>query len=61
MEQMDWLAYSGMSNPECVNDLCVGYRDAMTRKACVMALRNAEKELLLLCGAEVGEMNVGGM
>jgi len=24
-------------------------------------LRNAEKELLLLCGAEVGEMNVGGM
>jgi hypothetical protein len=41
--------------------LCIGYRDAMTRKACVMALRNAEKELLLLCGAEVGEMNVGGM
>jgi len=27
----------------------------------VMALRNAERELLLLCGAEVGEMNVGGM
>jgi hypothetical protein len=33
----------------------------MTRKACVLALRNEEKELLLLCGAEVGEMNVGEM
>ena len=41
--------------------MCIGYRDAMTRKACVMDLRNAEKELLLLCGAEVGEMNVGVM
>lgn len=39
----------------------MGYRDAMTRKACVMVLRNAEKELLLLCGAEVGEMNVDEM
>ena len=41
--------------------MCLGYRDAMTRKACVMTLRNVEKELLLLCGAEVGEMNEGGM
>ena len=33
----------------------------MTRKACVLALRNEEMELLLLCGAEVGEMNGGEM
>ncbi len=45
----------------CVLALCYGYRDAMIRKACVYALRNAERELLLLCGAEVGEMNGGGM
>ncbi|WP_161631484.1 hypothetical protein [Sediminibacterium sp. C3] len=55
------MAWSGMSSPDCGMALCLGYRDAKTRKACVMALRNAEKELLLLCGAEVGEMNVGGM
>lgn len=61
MEQMYRVACRGMSKPECGKDLCAGNRDAMTRKACVMALRNAEKELLLLCGAEVGEMNVGGM
>ena len=61
MEQMYRVACSGMSNTECERIMCTGYRDAMTRKACVMALRNAEKELLLLCGAEVGEMNVGGM
>lgn len=61
MEQTGLVAWSGMSSPDCGMALCLGYRDAMTRKACVMALRNAEKELLLLCGAEVGEMNVGGM
>jgi hypothetical protein len=33
----------------------------MTRKACVMDLRNGERELLLLCGAEVSEMNEGEM
>ena len=55
------VAWSGMSSPDCGMALCLGYRDAMTRKACVLALRNEERELLLLCGAEVGEMNVGGM
>lgn len=57
MEQTGLAAWSGMSSPDCGMALCLGYRDAMTRKACVMTLRNAEKELLLLCGAEVGEMN----
>ena len=38
-----------------------GYRDAMTREASAVALRNAEKELLLPCGAEVSEMNVDEM
>jgi len=33
----------------------------MTRKACVIDLRNEVMELLLLCGAEVSEMNVGEM
>lgn len=46
-----------MSNPDCALALCVGFRDAMTRKASAVALRNAEKELLLPCGAEVSEMN----
>jgi len=61
MEQTGLVAWSGMSIPDCELAMWVGYRDAMTRKACVYALRNVEKELLLLCGAEVGEMNVGGM
>ena len=33
----------------------------MTRKACVIGLRNEVMELLLLCGAEVSEMNEGEM
>jgi hypothetical protein len=57
MEQMRLGAWSGMSNPDCELAMCYGYRDAMTRKACVFALWNVEKELLLLCGAEVSEMN----
>ena len=61
MEQTGLVAWSGMSNPECGLALCIGYRDAMTRKACVFALRNEERELLLLYGAEVGEMNGGVM
>jgi len=72
MEQTGLVAWSGMSSLlRSVGGFCnfsknkshcsVGKANAMTRKACVMALRNAEKELLLLCGAEVGEMNVGGM
>jgi len=61
MEQTGLVAWSGMSRPDCEQAVWVGYRDAMTRKACVYALRKEEKELLLLCGAEVGEMNVGGM
>jgi len=50
-----------MSNPDCEFAMCFGYRDAMTRKACVMDLRNEVMELLLLCGAEVSEMNEGEM
>ena len=61
MEQTARVACSGMSNPDCALALCFSYRDAMTRKACVIDLRNEVMELLLLCGAEVGEMNVGGM
>lgn len=61
MEQTGLAAWSGMSSPDCGMALCLGYRDAMTRKACVLALRNEERELLLLCGAEVGEMNGGEM
>ncbi len=58
MEQNLWVACSGMSNPDCALAMCFSYRDAMTRKACVFALRNAEKELLLLCGAKIMcEMN----
>ena len=55
------LTWSGMSIPDGGLAMCIGYRDAMKRKACVMALRNAEKELVLLCGAEVSEMNVDEM
>ena len=58
---MCWLACSGMSNPDCERALCVVNRDAMTWKACGFALRNGKKELLLLCGAEVSEMNGGEM
>jgi len=61
MEQTRLLAWSGMSIPDCELAVWVGFRDALTRKACVYALRNVKKELLLLCCAEVGEMNVGGM
>ena len=50
-----------MSYPDCELPLCFGYRDAMTRKANKYALWNVVKELLLLCGAEVSEMNVGKM
>lgn len=50
-----------MSNPVCALLMCYGYRDAMTRKANKYALRNVVKELLLLCGAEVSEMNEGEM
>ena len=58
---MGLVSWSGMSIPDCELALCVGYWDARTRKACVYALRNVEKELLLLCGAEVGEVNGGEM
>ena len=65
---MRWMAWSGMSNLLCaVAVFCklfqhkkpcsVGLANAMTRKACVIALWNVKKELLLLCGAEVSEMN----
>lgn len=47
------VAWSGMSNPDCALALCFSYRDAMTRKACVFALQNVEKELLLLSGAKI--------
>jgi hypothetical protein len=58
MEQTARVACSGMSNTDCELAMCFGYRDAMTRKACVFALRNVEKELLLLCGAKIMcEMN----
>lgn len=58
MEQTARVACSGMSNPDCALALCFSYRDAMTRKACVFALRNEERELLLLCGAKIRcEMN----
>ena len=47
----------GLVQYRCVEALCLGYRYAMTRKACELALWNVKKGLLLLCGAEVGEMN----
>ena len=58
MEQLPIVACSGMSIPDCVLLMCVGYRDAMTRKANKKTLWNVEKELLLLCGAKIRcEMN----
>ena len=72
MEQTGLAAWSGMSsllrsvggfcNFSKIKSHCSEEKaNAMTRKACVLALRNEERELLLLCGAEVGEMNGGEM
>ncbi|MBL0132493.1 MAG: hypothetical protein IPP79_00005 [Chitinophagaceae bacterium] len=69
MEQTGLVAWSGMSSlPEALR-LCnlrkhqpmARDKQPLTRKACVMALRNAEKELLCCAVLRLVEMNVGGM